>query len=66
VHKLDSNGSAVDASRFLGELAVGRQIRVWYGAEKAERIEVGLKISPTTKCVEHTFAFSVGCVQYCG
>jgi hypothetical protein len=47
----------------LGELAVGRQIRVRHRADKAERIEVGFQISPTAVCIEHAFAFSVRCVQ---
>jgi hypothetical protein len=66
VHEFGANRPAVDASRLLGEFAVDRQFRVRRGAEKAEGIEVGLEVSPTTVHVEHALAFSVGWVQYCG
>jgi hypothetical protein len=64
--ELYANGSAVNASRLLGELALNLQIRVRPGVEKAERIEVGFQISPTAECVEHALAFFVRYVQYGG
>ncbi len=66
VHELHSNRSAIHATGLLGELAFGRQIRVRHGPQKAKRIKVGFEISPTSECIEHTLALSVGRFQYCG
>ena len=64
MHELHSHRSAIDATGLLGELAFGRQIRVRHGPQKAKRIKVGFEISPTTECIEHTLALSVGRFQY--
>ena len=64
MHELHSNRAAVNAARFLGELALGRKIRMRNGTKKTEGIEVGFEISPAAEGFENAFTFGIGCSQH--
>ena len=58
----NTDGAGVDGAGFAGVLAFALQFRSFAGAEKAERVEVALEISPLAVSVEDAFALEVGAV----
>ena len=55
VHELDADAAAVDAARGISFVAGDVQFGMAERREVAERIEVGLQVSPAAERVEHAF-----------
>ena len=60
VGELDADAAAINASRFLRDFALGGQFRMRLRAEKSERIEFRLDVSPAAEQLKNAFALA-GC-----
>jgi hypothetical protein len=58
VGELDADATAINAPGLLRDFAFGRQLGVRLRAEKAERIEFRLDVSPAAEQLKNTFTLA--------
>jgi hypothetical protein len=56
VHEVRADRPAINLSRLVGRFAGQEQFRMRLGLQEAERIEIGLEISPAAKGIEDALA----------